>query len=112
MTTMTRDLPIAGLSLFLIGLILVVVAYAQAGAIPRLAHDDFGRLVQAAGGSMSHSPTYPDTYRAMSAQVRMLQNAYLGGGGLILMVMGGVALLRVDEAWATLLRSWRRSPTD
>jgi hypothetical protein len=104
MTGVTRCVPIAALSLFLIGLLLVVVAFAQAGAIPRLAHEDFGRLVQAAGGSMSHSPTYPDTYRAMSAQARMLQNAYLGGGGLVLMVLGGLALLRVDAARETRLR--------
>jgi hypothetical protein len=104
MTPMTRYLPIAALSLFLIGLILVAVAYAQAAAIPLRAHDDFSRLVQRAGGSMSHSGTYPDTYRAMSAQVRMLQNAYLGGGGLILMVMGGVALLRVDAVWEARMR--------
>jgi hypothetical protein len=105
MTKMTRDLPIAALALFAIGLILVVVAYTQAGAIPRLAHTDFGHLVQAAGGSMSHSPTYPDTYRAMSAQARMLQNAYLGGGGLILMVLGGVALLRAEWIGQARLRS-------
>jgi hypothetical protein len=103
-TTMTRFRPTAALSLFLMGLILVVVAYAQATAIPLRAHDDFSRLVQRAGGSMSHSATYPDTYRAMSARVRMLQNAYLGGGGLILMIMGGVALLRGDAVWEARLR--------
>jgi hypothetical protein len=104
MTARTRHVPTAALSLFLIGLVLVVVAYAQAAGIPLRAHDDFSRLVQRAGGSMSHSATYPDTYRAMSAQVRMLQNAYLGGGGLILMVLGGVALLRVDAVWEARLR--------
>jgi hypothetical protein len=99
MTPATRYVPITALSLFLIGLILVVTAYVQAATIPLRAHDDFSRLVQRVGGSMSHSATYPDTYRAMNAQVRMLQNAYLGGGGLILMILGGVALLRVDAIW-------------
>jgi hypothetical protein len=98
MTSMTRYLPPAAPSLFLIGIVLVVVAYLQAGSIPRLAHDDFGVLVQRVGGSMSHSATYPDTYRAMSAQRRMLQNAYLGGAGLVLMTIGGLALLRAEAA--------------
>jgi hypothetical protein len=96
MTNVSRYRPQAALALFLIGIVLVVVAYVQAAAIPRLAHDDFGVLLQRAGGSMSHSATYPDTYRALSAQRRMLQNAYLGGGGLILLTIGGLALLRTE----------------
>jgi hypothetical protein len=94
MTSMTRYRPQAALALFLIGIVLVAIAYVHAAAIPRLAHDDFSALVQRAGGSMSHSATYPDTYRALSAQRRMLQNGYLGAGGLILMSIGGLALVR------------------
>jgi hypothetical protein len=105
MTATGRYAPVAALALFLIGILLVVVAYVQASSIPLLAHEDFGRLVQRVGGSMSSTTTYPDTYRAMSAQVRVLQNAYLGGGGLILMALGGIALLRVDAVWATRPRS-------
>jgi hypothetical protein len=104
MTGVRRYVPVAALSLFLIGILLVVVAYVQASSIPHLAHEDYGRLIQRLGGSLSSTATYPDTYRAMSAQVRVLQNAYLGGGGLILMALGGVGLLRQDAVWERWLR--------
>lgn len=89
---------------FLFGVALLLVAFTQAAAIPRQAHDDFAALVRAHGGGMSHSATYPDTYRQMSANRRMLQNAYLGGSGLVLFTLGCVGLMRsagspVEEAF-------------
>jgi hypothetical protein len=95
-----RYLPQGAMALFLIGIVLVVVAYVQAASIPRRAHDDFGHLIRQLGGSMSHSANYDSTYRVMSAQRRMLQNAYVGGGGLILMTIGGLALVRIGTAAA------------
>jgi hypothetical protein len=83
---------------FLFGVALLLVAFTQAAAIPRHAHEDFAALVRAHGGGMSHSATYPDTYRLMSANRRMLQNVYLGGSGLVLFTVGCVGLMR--SAWS------------
>jgi hypothetical protein len=78
--------------LLAIGALLVVVAFFAAGLIPQQAHRDFDRLVVSMGGGMSHTPTYPDVYRQMSANRRMLQNAYVGGSGLILLTAGAFGL--------------------
>jgi hypothetical protein len=82
--------------LLALGALLVVVAFFAAGLIPQQAHRDFDRLVQSMGGGMSHTPNYPDVYRQMSANRRLLQNAYVGGSGLILLAVGasGVAAQR------------------
>ena len=77
----------------LVAAVLVLVAVARAGAIPRRAHDDYGELIRAQGGSVSHSATYPDTYRHMAAQSRMLQNAYLGLTGVALVTVGAVGVV-------------------
>lgn len=79
--------------LLLVGTVLLVVAFVQAGAIPLKAHDDFGTLLRAQGGSMSHSATYPDTYRQIAAQSRMLQSAYLGLAGVALVTVGAVGVV-------------------
>jgi hypothetical protein len=93
LTTPTRR--VTGATLVTVfGTLLVVVALVQATWIPRLAHDDFDALVRAHGGSMTHSATYPDTFRLMSAQRRMLQNAYVGAAGLLLVGLGGAAMVR------------------
>lgn len=76
-----------------VGAALVIAAYLQAGAIPFAAHDDFGVLIRSQGGSMSHSPTYPDTFRQTAAHVRMLQNAYLGVTGILLVAIGAFGLV-------------------
>lgn len=77
----------------LVGAVFLIVAFVQAGGIPRRAHDDFSALVRAHGGSMSHSPTYPETYRLMAAQSRMLQNAYLGLTGVGLVTVGAIGVV-------------------
>lgn len=78
--------------LLLVGAVLLIVAFVQAGAIPGLAHRDFGDLIVSQGGSMSHSPTYPDTFRQFAAHSRMLQNAYLGFTGVALVTVGAVGV--------------------
>jgi hypothetical protein len=79
---------------FAVGAVLITVAFAQAALIPHRAHDDFSALLQAHGGGMTHTATYPDTYRLMSANRRMLQNIYLGGSGLVLLAVGCAGLTR------------------
>jgi hypothetical protein len=80
----------SALLLMLVGVVLVAAAFVRAGDIPLAAHDDFGVLIRAQGGSMSHSSTYPDTYRTIAAQSRMLQNAYLGLTGVALVTVGAI----------------------
>ncbi|MFO8150674.1 MAG: hypothetical protein R6T93_10270 [Trueperaceae bacterium] len=81
-----------------LGVVLVVVAFMSAGAAPERAHRDFSDLVAAQGGSMTHSPTYPDTFRQFSAQARMVQSLLLGGTGIVLVAIGTAAVLRDDPA--------------
>ena len=78
----------AALLLVLVGAVLLVIAFVRAGGIPLAAHADFGALIRAQGGTISHSATYPDTYRLIAAQSRMLQNAYLGLTGVALVAVG------------------------
>jgi hypothetical protein len=70
------------------GIGLLVLAWISAAFIPSQAQKDFDRLVRAAGGSMSHTPNFPDTYKQMSANRRMLQSFYLGAAGLICLGAG------------------------
>lgn len=81
--------------MLVVGAVLLIVAFVQAGGIPRQAHGDFGALIQAHGGSMTHSATYPDTYRQMAAQSRLLQNAYLGLTGVALVAVGAIGVTGV-----------------
>jgi hypothetical protein len=79
---------------FVAGAVLIAIAFTQAALIPHRAHDDFSALIQAHGGGMTHTATYPDTYRLMSANRRMLQNVYLGASGLVLLAVGCTGLTR------------------
>lgn len=79
--------------LLLAGIIVLITAWVQATDIPPRAHDDFGALIVRQGGSMSHPPEYSSVYRRMSADSRMLRNAYLGGSGLILLAAGSFGLM-------------------
>jgi hypothetical protein len=76
------------------GAILVVIAFFAAALVPAQAHRDFDALVRSMGGGMSHTPNYPDVYRQMSADRRLLQNAYVGGTGLVLVAAGAFGLVR------------------
>jgi hypothetical protein len=80
--------------LMTVGAILLGIAYAQATSIPKDADNDFFELVQAAGGSMTFSaPGFPEAYKQMSANRRLLQNAYIGFGGVALLTAGGFGLV-------------------
>lgn len=81
----------AAAAMVVTGAVLVVLALFAAGRIPQQAHSDFDRLV-VAHGSLAHTPNYPDVYRQMSATTRMLQNAYVGGSGLVLLLAGAFGL--------------------
>jgi hypothetical protein len=71
-----------------IGAGLLILAWVSAASIPSQAQKDFDTLVQAAGGSLAHTPNFPDTYKQLSANRRMLQNFYVGAAGLICLVVG------------------------
>jgi hypothetical protein len=79
-----------------IGAALVLAALLAAPAIPRQAHRDFDALVQHYG-SLSHTPSYPDVYRRMSADRRFIQNGYVGVSGLVLLAAGAFGLVRARD---------------
>lgn len=81
-----------------LGAVLVVAAFLSAGAAPRRAHDAFSELVAAQGGSMTHSATYPDTFRQFAAQARLVQSALVGGTGIVLVAIGTAAAVREEAA--------------
>lgn len=78
----------SGIVLTVIGIALLAMAWVWAAGIPKAANRDFDRLVSNAGGQMSHTPNFPDAYKQMSANRRMLQNFYLGAAGLICLAAG------------------------
>lgn len=83
--------------LMFVGAVLLITAFVRAGDIPRAAHHDFGVLLRSLG-TMSHSATYPDTYRLMAAQSRMLQNAYMGLTGVALVTVGAIGAVAAGES--------------
>ena len=87
----------AALVLMVVGAVLLITAFVGAGGIPRAAHDDFGALIRSLG-SISHTATYPDTYRLMAAQSRMLQNAYIGLTGVALVTVGAIGAVSAGES--------------
>lgn len=87
--------PVAS-AIAVIGAVLLVVAVIDVAGTPERAHRAFDLLVQAEGGSMTHSADYPDTYRSIVAQAIYLRAALLGGAGVALLGVGVAAVLR-DE---------------
>jgi hypothetical protein len=81
-------------SLVVIGAVLVLLAYFSTAGIPSAARDDFAKLLKDSGGSLSHTPTFPDTFMQMGHQRRMIQNFYLGASGLVFLFVGLQALCR------------------
>jgi uncharacterized membrane protein len=71
-----------------VGIALLVLAWVLAAFIPSEAEKDFDRLVVAAGGRFSSTPNFPDIYKQMSANRRMLQNFYIGAAGLVCLGAG------------------------
>jgi hypothetical protein len=80
--------------LILTGVILIVIAWVSATCIPSAAYQDFNKFVNSQGGTFTSSANFPDIYRQMSAQRRMLQNFYVGAVGMIFLTFG--------------LNSWRK----
>jgi hypothetical protein len=80
------------LALVGIGLLLITFAYWHANSIPQDAVNDSSAWVRATGGSTS--PGFSETYMRMSANRRILQNAYIGGSGMALLVIGVGAFSR------------------
>ena len=86
-----------GRTLVAIGIGLVILAWVSAAGIPKAAHKDFDHLVRSVGGRMSHTPNFPDAFKQMSANRRILQNFYVGASGLICLTIGLANLKRDVE---------------
>lgn len=87
-----------GKTLMMVGLVLIIVAWLLASGMPEAADRDFDKLVAARGGSMSHTPSFPDEYRKMAFTRRLLQNSLLGLTGLICLSIGLDAYRREPAA--------------
>lgn len=85
-----------------VGTVLLVVALVDLMSAPLRAHEAFNALVRANGGSMSHSASYPDTYRSLAAWAIYLRDALLGSAGVVLLGLGTSALLRVEPDRAAM----------
>jgi ABC-type lipoprotein release transport system permease subunit len=83
-----RDMNFGKILLVGVGIFLIVTAFISASGIPEAAQKDFDRLVRNAGGHMSHTPNFPDAYKQMSSNRRLLQNFYIGAAGLICLAVG------------------------
>jgi hypothetical protein len=70
------------------GVGLLMFAYQGATQIPELVEKDFGAYVRAAGGTLSSTPNFPDAFKQMHVERRLLQNGYIGGSGLVLLAAG------------------------
>ncbi|MFA5863476.1 MAG: hypothetical protein WC975_02185 [Phycisphaerae bacterium] len=79
------------------GAVLLAVAWLSAGRIPKEANEDYWRLVRNAGGHLSSTPGFPDAYKQMCTNSRLLQNFYLGGAGLICLAIGLTGIGRQVE---------------
>ncbi|MGH7213385.1 MAG: hypothetical protein ACREIT_01190 [Tepidisphaeraceae bacterium] len=75
------------------GAALLFQAHQTAAEIPSEADKDFGEFVRAAGGTLSSTPGFPDAFKQMHAERRMLQNSYIGGSGLVLLAAGAFGLI-------------------
>ena len=71
-----------------LGIGLLVLAWVSAAFIPSQANGDFDSFVRGAGGSVSHTVNFPDVYKQMGANRRMLQNFYVGAAGLVCLGVG------------------------
>jgi hypothetical protein len=88
---------IASALLLVIGLVIVGLAHTQAASIPEAADGDLSELVRKAGGSLGSVPGFAESYKQMNANRRILQNAYIGGGGLVLFAAGIFGLIFGDR---------------
>jgi hypothetical protein len=79
-----------GKLLTLVGAALLVFAWASAANIPNAADNDYTEFAVAASVKGAHTSTanFPDAFKQMSAQRRMLQNFYVGAAALICLAAG------------------------
>ena len=77
-----------GKMLTLVGVILVIFAWVSATRIPSAADEDFSSFTSSAGNPSIRTVNFPDVFKQMSAQCRMLQNFYVGTAGLICLAVG------------------------
>jgi len=71
-----------------IGIGLLVLAWVLAAFIPSQANEDLASFNQVPGSGLSQSANFPEMYKQMSANCRMLQNFYIGATGLICLGAG------------------------
>lgn len=72
---------ILGLTFLVTGVVLLVVAYGRAGAIPEELYGQIG------------TPRQPRGPTEWVLQARFLQSAYLAAGGMCFVVVGGVGVV-------------------
>ena len=77
-----------GKILALIGVTLVIFAWASATSIPNAANEEFRNFASGSDDPTTRSASFPELFKQMSAQRRMLQNFYVGTAGLICLAVG------------------------
>ena len=87
-----RTRTILGVTFFCTGLILLVIAYARAGAAPEEVYRRLGQRDMQAGRE------------DWALQARLLQSAYVAGAGFCLMAVGGVGIITGARSPAPPLR--------
>lgn len=88
---------VAAIAAIAVGALLLAFVAGDVATVPTRAHRAFDALIIAQGGSMAHSPTYPDTYRTIVAQTLLLCAALLGATGVVLVAVGAGAVLRGER---------------
>lgn len=89
----TPNRNLAAVVAIVLGTLLLTVGALDASTAPMRAHRAFDALVQAQGGSMSHSPTYPDTYRSLAGHALLVRAAFMGASGVALVAIGAGAVV-------------------
>jgi hypothetical protein len=83
-----RTRTILGLTFFCTGVILLVIAYARAGAVPEEVYRRLGQRDMQAGRE------------EWALRARLFQSAYVAGAGLCLIAVGGVGIITGARASA------------
>ncbi|MFX0201617.1 MAG: hypothetical protein ACFFCW_36340 [Candidatus Hodarchaeota archaeon] len=71
-----------------IGVALLLIALISATRIPWAANKDFDRWLESTRHRVSYTPGFPDVYKQICANRRILQNFYIGAAGLICLAVG------------------------
>lgn len=84
--------------LTIFGTILIVLAWLSTMGIPKETHKEVMRLITDTGGNTSAVQQNYAPYSQIVANSRMLQNAYVGVAGLLLLAAGLASGCRKDTA--------------